>query len=311
MKTQEALEILGLLASEQRGLVTTRQAEENGVSRLYLQRLEADGVLTRNRTGVYALPSSVPGNVLDTYAAWLFLTATQAAGKSEGRVVASGQTAALLHGIGQFAPDRYEFTVEKLRKTRQPDLKFKVGFLADEDITYIDSMPVLTVAATLEQLDRDGVDGDHLARASEDAIASKMSAADVLVALSRVVRANEAALRPATLPTSVLAALPKAGEPYTKMRNEFANAWVGALKPQVEVMGKIVDSIMRDQVSRYEAASEPIIVAHQVANEFPDAKALANMQDMRDMLDAMLSRYSDRAKQMSFLPSQESATEKM
>lgn len=173
MRTQDALETLGLLASQHLGLVTTKQAEDNGVSRLYLQRLQSDGVLTRMRTGVNALPSSVPGLLLDVYSTWLFLAGTRTS--HNDLIVVSGYTAAQVHDIGEFAPDHYEFTVPTPRRTRATDISFKVKELDENDLIYIESMPVLSIPATLAQLDDEGIDTDHLLNARDTAVARRMT----------------------------------------------------------------------------------------------------------------------------------------
>lgn len=170
MKKVEALEALGFIGQTQLGMFTTAQAVRSGVSRLHVQRLEADGTIVRLRNGVYALPSSFPGVLQDVYAAWLFITKTRNLAAAAECVIVSGQTAAVLHDIGDFVPPYYEFTVAKKRKTRQYDIRYRVATVPEENLTYIRNMPVLSISATLKQLRDDSTDGGHLADAVQDAL---------------------------------------------------------------------------------------------------------------------------------------------
>lgn len=272
MKVQDALEILGLLASEQHGLVTTRQAEDSGVTRLYVQRLEADGVLTRMRTGVYALPSSAPGILRDVYATWLFLTATRNNAQSQDLVVVSGQTAAQLHDIGQFAPDHYEFTVPKPRRTRQEDIRFKVRTVGAEDITYFDSMPVLTITATLEQLAKDGVDGDHLQQASEVAASSKMTTAELASAYERAMQLDPERMR--VMQRALVAGLQPQLDQFRKMAID-SQPLRDAIAA-IEVVKSMGDSVARTLNSAEIARSlEPtMVISKQLADYMKGAPSL-------------------------------------
>lgn len=65
------------LSAMQWGLVTTGQAKQVGVRRLWLSRLMDRGVLQRIRLGVYALPSATHGPLQELQAAWLTTDRTQ------------------------------------------------------------------------------------------------------------------------------------------------------------------------------------------------------------------------------------------
>lgn len=164
MDAVEALEALELLGADQWGLVTTSQARENGISRLWMQRLSDRGVLQRLRHGVYALPSSRPGALQDVQAAWLNLTASA---PSQGSVygsefVVSGASAASVHEIGDLVPPYIEFSASQARITKQRDLRLVHQELASEDIDYLDGLPVTTVERTIYDLSVAATDVDHL-----------------------------------------------------------------------------------------------------------------------------------------------------
>ncbi|MET9268844.1 type IV toxin-antitoxin system AbiEi family antitoxin domain-containing protein [Kribbella sp. NPDC003557] len=171
MRTLDVLESLELLGSSQWGLVTTAQAHEAGVSKMQLSRLAGRGTVQRVRHGVYALPSADAGSLQGVRAAWLS-TASQPAGEQPLAVV-SGESAAAVHGIGDLLPAKYEFTSAVRRQTTQPDTRYRKRDLPEGDVTWVDGLPVTTVARTVGDLATGGIDFDHLAVAIRDAIASK------------------------------------------------------------------------------------------------------------------------------------------
>lgn len=114
MDAVEALESLELLGADQWGLVTSAQAQDNGISKVWLQRLNARGVLQRLRHGVYGLPSSQPGHLRDVQGAWLSVSTTALEPESDETAwpaVVSGASAAALHKIGDLLPPYIEFSV--------------------------------------------------------------------------------------------------------------------------------------------------------------------------------------------------------
>lgn len=171
MDAVEALEALELLGVDQWGLVTTSQASENGISRLWLQRLSDRGVIQRLRHGVYALPSSRPGALQDVRAAWLNLTAsTPFQGSVHGSdLVVSGASAASVHEIGDLVPPYIEFSTSQARMTKQRDLRLVRRGLPADDIYDLDGLPVTTVERTIYDLSAAATDLDHLTTLVVDA----------------------------------------------------------------------------------------------------------------------------------------------
>lgn len=164
MRAVDALETLELLGSAQWGLVTTAQARDAGLSNVQLARLTDQGTLTRVRHGVYALPSSGAGPLQDLRAAWL------AAARHDDRVVVSGASAAVVHGLGDLVPSHHEFSSGVRRQSSQPDVRFHRGAFAPDEVTVVDGLPVTTVERTVADLTARGVDSDHLATVLADAV---------------------------------------------------------------------------------------------------------------------------------------------
>lgn len=177
MAAVDVLETLELVGSTQRGLVSTAQAREAGVSKMALSRLAARGTLRRVRHGVYALPSADAGPLQDVRAAWL------AAG-GESTLVVSGASAAAAHGLGDLVPAKHEFTTASRRQTSQPDIRFRKGELGAGDVTRVDGLPVTTVVRTVADLARAATDVGHLAALVGDAIdRPDTTATDLVMAL--------------------------------------------------------------------------------------------------------------------------------
>ena len=169
-KAIDDLETLELLGSTQWGLLTTSQAVDAGVPRIRLTRLVERGTLQRVRHGVYALPSASGGPLQALRAAWL-ATDSRPVG-TKPAVVVSGQSAAVVHGLGDFVASTYEFSTSVRRQTSQKDLKYRVRELPASDVSQVDGLPVTTVARTIHDLASSGTDQGHLAVAVRDALST-------------------------------------------------------------------------------------------------------------------------------------------
>lgn len=168
----EALESLELLGADQWGLVTSAQAQSNGVSKVWLQRLNARGILQRLRHGVYSLPSSQPGHLRDVRGAWLSVSTTTLEPKAEETVwpaVVSGASAAALHEIGDLLPPYIEFSVPLRRISKQSDVNLVRRTLTTDDVVVMDGLPVTTAERTIHDLSVAPTDLDHLTTLVVDA----------------------------------------------------------------------------------------------------------------------------------------------
>lgn len=164
-----ALEELGAM---QWGLVTTGQAKQIGIERLWLSRLMDRGVIHRIRHGVYALPSATHGPLQELQAAWLTTDRTRTLEDrimSDNHIVVSHISASNVHELGDLVATRHEFSSTTRRQTAQQDIHFYRRELASEDIVLIDGLPVTSVARTIADLAELHVDFDHLAQAVKDA----------------------------------------------------------------------------------------------------------------------------------------------
>jgi Transcriptional regulator, AbiEi antitoxin len=272
MRAVDVLESLELLGSSQWGLVTTAQAYEAGVSKMQLSRLADRGTVQRVRHGVYALPSADTGPLQGLRAAWL-ATGSQPAGNQPLAVV-SGESAAAVHGLGDLLPSKYEFTTAVRRQTTQPDTRYRKRDLPDGDVTWVNGLPVTTVARTVKDLAADGTDFDHLAVAVRDAVATTDVASDTLV------QALEPAAERFRSPDGnalLVAALKTAGyRPDTRVLElvapELQEQLLRALAPQLQnVISQAFAEQLRQLAPRIDLSP---VTKHLLSEAVPDTKAI-------------------------------------
>lgn len=179
MESLEVLETLTLSAVDQWGIITTAQAAREGITRLHIGRLTKRGTISRDRQGVYVLPSAQFGPHFGVQAAWVSLDPKHFPHERwslPNNVVASHETAAALHQIGDLIPTEHTFSSPTRKQTSHKDIKiYQNRDLPAEDVTDIDGLPVTTLERTVEDLANKKVEFDHLA----DIVADALSHAEV------------------------------------------------------------------------------------------------------------------------------------
>jgi hypothetical protein len=164
---------LSEVAEDQWGLFTSRQAELVGVTGKTLQRLVMDGILQRVAQDVYHLGAAVPNN-LDLRAAWLQLAPEVSAWeRTPEQGVVSHRSAAALYDLGHLPADFYDFTVEKLRSDRRPDVRLYQGTLHEGEWIKLDGIPVTRPSRIASDLLKDEEEPEAVAYIVADAIRSK------------------------------------------------------------------------------------------------------------------------------------------
>lgn len=166
----ETISELGRIAQMQWGLVTTRQAEAAGVSRMQISRMAAGGALERITQGVYRMAGAPAAEDEEIFAAWLALTYGARAGHTqEEEVVVAGAAAARLHGIGDLWLDPIDFVSVVPRTSRNPLVRIRTAEISANDTTLVDGVPVLTPMRTIADLVAQWVDLSLVADALRDA----------------------------------------------------------------------------------------------------------------------------------------------
>lgn len=165
-KRVDVLESLSLLGSQQYGLVTTSQAKDAGIPRIWLSRLARAGILQRLRQGVYALPSASNDALQELRAAWMAVAVKSGSdgpfGSDTPAAVISHSTAAMVHHLGDLIPSRFEFTSPALLQTSQPDIAFYRAELLPDEVSWLHGLPVTSVARTVSDLSNSYIDLDQL-----------------------------------------------------------------------------------------------------------------------------------------------------
>ena len=177
MDSGEATELLGDLASQQWGLLTSAQAAELDVASPDLLRLEKAGVLERIRHGVYAIAGTAFSSEIELKAQWLAIRPEMMAADRIGdesfavEAVVSHTTAAELWGIGDLWSDGFHFTVPKRRRSRQPEVHFHRADLASNEwqIHPTVGLPLTSISRTIADLVDDGHEAEHLMNLVSDA----------------------------------------------------------------------------------------------------------------------------------------------
>lgn len=179
------------MAARQWGLLTTAQAEEEGVTRLQLARLANAGVIERIDQGIYAIPAAVDERT-SLRAAWLSLEPRALAEERLVDPVSSGvlshTSAAALHEVGDLLDDEPEITVPTRKQSRRGIRVHRSALDADE-VTIVEGLPVTTPQRTVADLLRDGHDPSHVAEIAGDVLrrglASRQGMATALDPLAR------------------------------------------------------------------------------------------------------------------------------
>ncbi len=169
----EALMVLAEVSESQWGMVTTAQANERGVSHMTLKRLTESGGLVRLAHGVYRDAGAPGGEYDELRSAWLAAEPARLAWDrlrdKPGKVVVSGESAAGLHGMGNFRAMRSEFTTPYRRQSQRPEVHYRTRTLASDDVTVREGLPVTTPERTIADLVEQRAQLDHVGDALRDA----------------------------------------------------------------------------------------------------------------------------------------------
>ncbi|BAJ73201.1 predicted transcriptional regulator [Microbacterium testaceum StLB037] len=181
------------LAARQWGLLTTSQAEAEGITRLQLARLADAGVIERLDRGIYAASAAVDERT-PLRAAWLSLEPSKLAEERLADPASSGvlshTSAATLHRVGDLLDDVPEITMPDRKQSRR-GIRLHRSALEAGDVTIVEGLPATTPARTVADLLRDGHDPSHVAEIAGDALRRDLaSRQDMAAALDPLARRN-------------------------------------------------------------------------------------------------------------------------
>lgn len=175
---------LGSVAERRWGLFTTAQAEDAGVSRKQLSRMASAGAIERVAQGVYRMAGAPPQDHQAIYGSWLSLGGATTPRTEAGvaSIVAAGITAAVVHEIGDFFLDGFDFIVPARKGTRLPGVRLRIRQLTRDEVIHVNGLPTLTVERTIADLIEIGTDLSLVAGAVRAAVrADKLVAPESLV----------------------------------------------------------------------------------------------------------------------------------
>ncbi|MCH9276804.1 type IV toxin-antitoxin system AbiEi family antitoxin domain-containing protein [Bifidobacterium amazonense] len=162
MSRYSVLQRLAPLMATQWGLVTTAQAQQLGVARSVMSRLESAGKLERLCKGVYRNTSAPSERFESLHAAWLSLYPEKTAEKRlqdfRPDAVVCSHTAAWLLGVGDFVPEPYCFGTPVRKQTQRIDIMIRLKDYPAESLTMREGLPVTTFEQTVTDLVAENTD---------------------------------------------------------------------------------------------------------------------------------------------------------
>jgi hypothetical protein len=174
MKSRDALRVLAEVTESQWGLVTSAQAVARGVTHMNLTRLTESGDLVRLAHGVYRDAGAPVNEHEGMRAAWLSLEpktlAAQRIANPSAGVAFAGESAAVLHGLGDFRAARHDLVAPTRRQSQRPDMLLRVRRLGPTDVTLVDGLPVMRIERTIADLVESDMDRSLVAHALADAV---------------------------------------------------------------------------------------------------------------------------------------------
>ncbi len=136
--------------------MTTAQAATIGVKRLDLSRLSRAGHIERLAHGVYRDAGTPSDEFEGLRAAWLAADPSRIAEERlqdlPGGAVVMGESAALLHGVGDLPADRHELSTAVRRQSQRPEVSYRQRQLEPADVTITHGLPVTTIERTVTDL---------------------------------------------------------------------------------------------------------------------------------------------------------------
>ncbi len=178
MSNNNIVERLDGIPAAQGGYLTRAQASDCGVEDLELHRAARKGFINRVAHGVYRVAGAPSDRLQELRIAWLRLqpAATPRERVVRPRIWVSHESAANVHGYGVFLSDVPTFiSSQRLQSSKKVKIYRRSKGLSRSEWTIIDGFAVTGVDRTAADLFAKGVDGGHLGRFMNDAIAAGSS----------------------------------------------------------------------------------------------------------------------------------------
>ena len=158
MKTSQNISQLMDLAASQWSLFTSAQSVTLGVSRTQLTRMAEDGRIERMTRGVWRVTNAPEAQNIAIMAAWLSLFPKEMAWdrlkKRPYDAVATGRTAAALHGDTVLHPEPYTFAIRRGKRSARDDVRLCTWEVDERDVVFIEGIPTACPERTIADLVR-------------------------------------------------------------------------------------------------------------------------------------------------------------
>ncbi|MFR9750537.1 type IV toxin-antitoxin system AbiEi family antitoxin domain-containing protein [Nocardia sp. 004] len=186
-KDGHAAQLVGL-ASEQWGLVTSRQAGARvGVSPQQLKQMADAGMLERVRHGMYRVARFPYDERQAVRVAWMALDPERVVWERLDDPVPTGvvshRSAAVIHGLGDVDADVVELTALRRVRLSMPEVEIHRAHLDRDDWQVVDGLAVTTPLRTIADLATSGLDAGHLAGVVRDGLARSLVTPDQVIAV--------------------------------------------------------------------------------------------------------------------------------
>jgi hypothetical protein len=191
-------------------MFTTAQARTAGLDWMTVKRLRDAGLIRVVRHGVHAAVGAPLSPLEQVRAEWLALDPARTAGERSHDPhpgIVSEETAATIHGFGDFGAETIRFVTSARTRSRQPFVRLTTSTISPREWSWIDGLPVTTPRRTLEDLARSGRwDRDHIVNAVASAVRHGTISAEE-IGRSRVLSSAVPEVAPPVPTASVMARL--------------------------------------------------------------------------------------------------------
>ncbi|WP_433527781.1 type IV toxin-antitoxin system AbiEi family antitoxin domain-containing protein (plasmid) [Nocardia pseudovaccinii] len=176
------------LASEQSGLVTSRQARAAAsVTPQQIKRMADSGMLQRLHHGIYRLAHVPDDKHLDKRLAWVALDPEQVIWDRLDQDVPTGvlshRSAAEMYRLGDLDADVVELTATRRIRLSLPNVTVHRGHLSRDDWQIVDGLPVTNPVRTIGDLAATSTDAGHLATVVRDALTRDLATTEEVVSV--------------------------------------------------------------------------------------------------------------------------------
>jgi len=175
MTAHNIIQTLGSLPEAQHGYFTRPQAIAVGIANTAIHKAVTRGVIQRISTGIYKVSGTGTIQFEELWVAWLRLSnkVDPRSRTLDPNIWVSHESAATLHGFGDFIADEHHFITESRKKPRYGiKLHRRSKGLQPQNWTVINGFAVTSVEQTASDLLQSKTDGGHVGQFIREALSA-------------------------------------------------------------------------------------------------------------------------------------------